>query len=405
MNIAEAIKIAFLSLWANKLRSALTLLGVVIGVAAVIAVVTFVNGINGYVAEKIFNLGADVFVVSKSSAVITNIDQFLDSQKRKDLTVEDFEAVRDSCRQCALVGASTIKTDGHVKRGEQSVSDCWIRGFTPSMAAILDLDLTAGRMVNDNDDNNRSNVAVIGTDVVDNLFPGSDPINQEIRVEGGIYTVIGVGKKQGKTHGQSRDNYVAIPLPLHLKQFGTHSNIRIFGKANGVGSQLEAAMDEARVIVRARRHDLPGKPDSFAAETNQGFLSIWSSLSSTFFIAMVAIAAISLVVGGIVIMNIMLVSVTERTREIGISKAAGAGSQNVLLQFLIESGTMALVRGMLGVIFGSVFAKGITALIGMPSSIELWAVAAGLLVSTSVGVFFGVYPAKRGARRAPIAAL
>ena len=405
MTTLEALRIALQSLWANKLRSVLTLLGVVIGVAAVIAVVTFVNGINGYVAEKIFNLGADVFVVSKSSAVITNIDQFLESQKRKDLTVEDFEAVRDSCRQCALVGASTIKTDGHVKRGEQSVSDCWIRGFTPSMAAILDLDLTAGRMVNDNDDNNRSNVAVIGTDVVDNLFPGSDPINQEIRVEGGIYTVVGVGKKQGKTLGQSRDNYVAIPLTTYLKQFGTHSNIRIFGKANGVGSQLESAMDEARVIVRARRHDLPGKPDSFAAETNQGFLSIWSSLSSTFFIAMVAIAAISLVVGGIVIMNIMLVSVTERTREIGIRKAMGARSQDVLLQFLIESGTMALVGGMLGVIFGIVFAKGITALIGMPSSIELWAVAAGLLVSTSVGVFFGVYPAKRAARLDPIAAL
>jgi putative ABC transport system permease protein len=393
MTTIEAIRIALQSLWANKLRSVLTLLGVVIGVAAVIAVVTFVNGINGYVAEKIFNLGADVFVISKSSAVITNVDQLLEGQKRKDLTVEDFEAVRDSCRLCALVG------------GEQSVSDCWIRGFTPSMAAILDVDLTAGRMVNDNDDNNRSNVAVIGTDVVDNLFPGSDPINQEIRVEGEIYTVVGVGKKQGKTLGQSRDNYVAIPITTYLKQFGTHSNIRIFGKANGVGTQLESAMDEARVIVRARRHDLPGKPDSFAAETNQGFLSIWSSLSSTFFIAMVAIAAISLVVGGIVIMNIMLVSVTERTREIGIRKAMGARSQDVLLQFLIESGTMALVGGLLGVIFGIVFAKGITALIGMPSSIELWAVAAGLIVSTSVGVFFGVYPAKRAARLDPIAAL
>jgi putative ABC transport system permease protein len=405
MTTLEALRIALQSLWANKLRSVLTLLGVVIGVAAVIAVVTFVNGINGYVAEKIFNLGADVFVVSKASAVITNVDQLLDSQKRKDLTVEDFQAVRDSCRQCALVGASTIKSDGHVKRGEQSVSDCWIRGFTPSMAAILDLDLTAGRMVNASDDTNRSNVAVIGTDVVDNLFPGSDPINQEIRVEGEVYTVVGVGKKQGKTLGQSRDNYVAIPLATYLKQFGTHSNIRIFGKANGVGAQLEAAMDEARVVVRARRHDLPGKPDSFAAETNQGFLSIWSSLSSTFFIAMVAIAGISLVVGGIVIMNIMLVSVTERTREIGIRKAMGARSQDVMLQFLIESGTMALVGGLLGVIFGIAFAKGITALIGMPSSIELWAVAAGLLVSTSVGVFFGVYPAKRAARLDPIAAL
>jgi len=405
MRTLEAFRIALQSLWANKLRSVLTLLGVVIGVAAVIAVVTFVNGINGYVAEKIFNLGADVFIISKVSPVITNIDQFLEGQRRKDLTLEDYEAVRDTCAHCATVGASTIKTDGHVKYGEQSVSDVWVRGFTPSMAAILDLDLTAGRVLNENDANNRSNVAVIGTDLVENLFPGADPLNKEIRVEGQIYTVIGVGKKQGKTLGQSRDNYAAIPITTYLKQFGTHSSIRIFGKANGVGSQLESATDEARAIVRARRHDLPGKPDSFVAETNQGFLSIWSSLSGTFFIAMIAIAAISLVVGGIVIMNIMLVSVTERTREIGIRKAMGARSQDVLLQFLIESGTMALIGGLLGVLFGIAFAKGITALIGMPSSIKLWAVAAGLIVSTSVGVFFGVYPAKRAARLDPIAAL
>jgi len=405
MHFLEGLRIALLSLWANKLRSALTLLGVVIGVAAVIAVVTFVNGINGYVAEKIFNLGADVFIISKVSPVITNIDQFLEGQRRKELTLEDYEAVRDGCRHCAMVGASTIKMDGHAKRGEQSVSDVWVRGFTPSMAEILDVDLTAGRMLNENDNNNRSQVAVIGSDIVDNLFPGTDPIDKEIRVEGELYTVVGVGKKQGKTLGQSRDNYVAIPITTYLKQFGSHSSIRIFGKANGVGAQLESALDEGRAIVRARRHDPPGKPDSFVAETNEGFLSIWSGLSSTFFIAMIAIAAISLVVGGIVIMNIMLVSVSERTREIGIRKALGARSGDVLLQFLIESGTMALVGGLVGVLFGIGIAKGITALIGMPSAIKLWAVFAGLVVSASVGVFFGVYPARRAAQLDPISAL
>jgi putative ABC transport system permease protein len=405
MHILEAIRIALQSLWANKLRSALTLLGVVIGVAAVIAVVTFTSGINGYVAQKIFNLGADVFLISKVSPVITNIDQFLEGQKRKDITIEDYEAVRDACHHCAVVGASTIKIDGHAKYGEQSISDVWIRGFTPTMAQILDIDLTSGRMLNDNDENNRSSVAIIGSDVVDNLFAGVDPLNKEIRVEGQLYTVIGVGKKQGTTLGQSRDNYVAIPIASYLKQFGSHTTVRISGKANGVGSELESAIDEARAIMRARRHDLPGKPDSFAAETNQSFLSIWSSLSSTFFIVMVAIASIALVVGGIVIMNIMLVSVTERTREIGIRKAMGARRRDVLLQFLIESGTMALVGGILGVLFGIAFAKGITALIGMPSAVKLWAVAAALLVSGSVGVFFGVYPAKRAAQLDPIAAL
>jgi len=405
MTTLEAIRVALQSLYANKLRSALTLLGVVIGVAAVIAVVTFVNGINGYVAEKIFNLGADVFIISKVSPVITNIDQFLEGQRRKDLTLEDYDAVRDACQHCTMTGASTIKMDGHAKRGEQSVSDVWVRGFTPSMWAILDYDLTSGRAVNETDLDRRSNVAVIGTDLVENLFPGVDPLNQEIRVEGQVYTVIGVGKKIGKTLGQSRDNYAAIPITTYFKQFGTHSTIRIFGKANGVGPQLEAALDEARAIVRARRHDPPGKPDSFAAETNEGFLSVWAGLSQTFFIAMIAIAAISLVVGGIVIMNIMLVSVTERTREIGIRKAMGARARDVLLQFLIESGTMALFGGLLGVLFGIAVAKGVTLLIGMPSAIKLWAVASGLLVSASVGVFFGVYPARRAARLDPIVAL
>jgi putative ABC transport system permease protein len=292
-----------------------------------------------------------------------------------------------------------------VRYGEQSSSDTWIRGLTPEMAPILDLDLTSGRMVNETDQENRSAVAVIGTDIVDKLMPGIDPLGKEIRVEGQLYRVIGVGKKQGTTLGQSRDNYVIMPISTYLKQFGAHTSVRIAGKANGVGTQLEAAMDEARAILRARRHDAPGKPDSFAAETNESFLSIWSNLSNSFFIAMIAIAAISLVVGGIVIMNIMLVSVTERTREIGIRKATGARRSDVLLQFLIESTTLAIVGGFLGVIFGIIFAKGVTLAIGMPSVIKTWAVMAGLLVATSVGVFFGVYPARRAAALDPIAAL
>jgi putative ABC transport system permease protein len=405
MNTAEAIRIALHSLWASKLRSVLTLLGVVIGVAAVIAVVTFVNGINGYVAERIFRLGADVFVVSKASPVITNIDQFLEGEKRKRLTMEDYEAVLEACRTCRYVGASVSNPSGHVRYEEQSSTDTWIRGITPSMGPILDLELVEGRMINETDVNNSSAVAIIGQDIVDKLLPGVDPLGKELYVDGRVYRVIGVGKKEGKTLGQSRDNYLVIPITAWLRQYGQHNtSIRILGKSHGLAT-LDAAIDEARAIMRARRHDRPGQPDSFTAETNQTFLGIWSNISGSFFYAMIAIASIALIVGGIVIMNIMLVSVTERTREIGIRKALGARRQDVLRQFLIESITMALVGGILGIVLGITVAKTVTALIGMPSAIELWAIFAGLVVAGSVGIFFGVYPARRAANLDPIAAL
>jgi putative ABC transport system permease protein len=406
MKILEAIRIALQSLWANKLRSVLTLLGMMIGVAAVIAVVTFVNGINGYVSEKIFNLGANVFLIFKVSPAVTNIDHFLEGEKRKDLTMEDYQAVVDTCVHCEYVGAALRNATAKVKYAEQSIDDTTVQGITPSMAPIYDTELAGGRMLNPTDLNNRSAVAIVGTDIVDNLMPGEDPLGREIRVDGWTYQVIGVGKKKGKTLGQSLDNYVMIPITTYLKQYGAHvSSITISGKSANAGPELDTAMDEARVALRSRRHDRPGADDSFDIETNASLLSIWSSFSETFFIAMIGIAAVSLVVGGIVIMNIMLVSVTERTREIGIRKALGARSNDVLLQFLIESATMALVGGSLGVLTGVTLAKGITLAIGMPSAIKAWAVISGLVVSASVGVFFGVYPARKAARLDPIVAL
>jgi putative ABC transport system permease protein len=405
MNIAEAIRIALRSLWANKLRSVLTLLGVVIGIASVIAVVTFVSGINDYVAKKIFNLGADVFIVSKMSAVETNVEHFLEAEKRKNLELEDYQAVAEACRHCDYVGA-LIQTAGKVKHEEQAINDTNIQGITPSIATIVDTDLTAGRMINDTDLDNHSQVAVVGADIVEHLMAGRDPLGQEIRIDGWTYQVIGVGKKKGKTLGQSEDNYALIPITVYLKKYGAHNNsIGIWGKAAATGVPLNQAMDEARVALRAHRHDKPGKDDSFQVETNASLLGIWSGLSNTFFMATIGIAGVSLVVGGIVIMNIMLVSVTERTREIGIRKALGARQDDVLLQFLIESIMLALIGGVLGVLSGVSVAEIVTALIGMPSSIKLWAVGAGLFVAGTVGVFFGVYPARKAAKLDPIVAL
>ena len=405
MNIAEAIRIALLSLWANKLRSVLTLLGVVIGVAAVIAVVTFVNGINGYVAEKIFNLGTNSFIISKQPNVVTDVDEFIEANKRKDLTMDEYRAVAEACSACKDVGASLRNLNGKVVYGTQSSTDTWIRGWTPSMARIYDLDLVAGRMLNDNDENTTSSVAIIGQDIRENLLDGVDPLGKEIRVDGKAYRIVGVGKKEGKTLGQSRDNYVILPIATWLKAYGSHNSIIIWGKAFDAGTPFEQAVDQARVILRSRRHDRVGEKDSFVIETNASFLSIWSDLSGTFFIVMIVIASISLIVGGIVIMNIMLVSVTERTREIGIRKALGARPRDVLRQFLIESITMALMGGLIGVAGGVGIAKLVTLAIGMPSAIKLWAIFAGLAVSAGVGIFFGVYPARKAAKLDPISAL
>jgi putative ABC transport system permease protein len=405
MTTSEAIRIALLSLWANKLRSILTLLGVVIGVAAVIAVVTFVNGINGYVAEKVFNLGADVFIMSKMPNVITDVDQFIEGNKRKDMTMEHYQAVLDGCSACKIVGAAVRNFTGKVVYGTENSTDTVVRGWTPSMGPIYDLDVVMGRPLNDSDLNNESAVVVIGQDIKENLMAGTDPIGKEIKVDGHVYTVIGVGKKEGKTLGQSRDNYVIMPISTWFKAYGSHNSLNIWAKSYDVGAPMEQAIDQSRVILRARRHDQLGEKDSFSMETNDSFLSLWANLSGTFFIVMIVIASISLIVGGIVIMNIMLVSVTERTREIGIRKALGARPRDVMRQFLIESSTMALIGGFIGVVGGIGIAKLVTLAIGMPSAIEIWAIFAGLLVSASVGIFFGVYPARKAAKLDPIVAL
>ena len=414
MNFREAIRIALQSLWANKLRSVLTLLGVVIGIASVIAVVTFINGINGYVAEKVFNLGADVFIVAKQPTIITSVDQFLEGQKRKNITFEDYLAVKEACRSCTLVGATggvTVSSQGlraTVKYGTQSSADTALRGWTPSMTPIYDLDVIIGRSLTDADTNNASSTIVIGHDIYENLFAAGDPLDKEIRIDGRVFRVVGVAKKEGKTLGQSRDNWVMMPITTYFKAYAGGQGgraVRIWAKANSTGQVLQSAMDEARIIMRARRHDPPGAKDSFEVDTNQSFLSIWSAISAGFFWVMLGISSISLVVGGVVIMNIMLVSVSERTREIGVRKALGARKNDILAQFLIESSTVSAVGGLFGVIGGIVVAKTVTIAIGMPSRIELWSIAAGIAMASSVGIFFGVYPARRAADLDPIEAL
>jgi len=356
------------------------------------------------VIQKFSSYGSDVFTVTQMPAIITNADDYVKYHKRKVITYDDLKYIEANCKRCIGIGGQQA-TVGKVVRGTQSITDATIRGYTWQMPALQNLDIAQGRDFTDADQEHASHVAIIGTDVQENLFAGVDPIGQELRADGTPYTVIGVAEKQGSTFGQSQDNFIGVPLTSYMKDYGTQKTLTIYVKAGGAGAPLEAAADEVRVLMRARRHDLAGQPNSFELDTNNTLVGFASQLTNSFGAVAGAIALISLVVGGIVIMNIMLVSVTERTREIGIRKALGARRQDILLQFLIESGLMSLVGGAIGVVGGIAIAEVVTVVAGFPSTIAVWSVLAGLVMATATGLFFGVYPARKAAELDPIVAL
>lgn len=404
MVFSEAVKLALQSLWANKLRTILTLIAVVMGVAAVIMVITLVQGANRYVSTKLSGYGADVFTVSQMPSVILTPEQYFKYNKRKIIHYDDYQAVRDNCSDCSEVGALLSKSTNVVANGHSS-NNTEVRGYTWTMVSLNNVDIALGRGFTPADDDHGTHDAIVGYDIVDNLLGPGDPIGKEIRVDGVPYTIVGVADRQGKTLGQSQDNWVAVPITTYQQNYGYNDSVTIYCRVAGAATAMQRAEDQVRVLLRTRRHDAPGAEDDFELETNDTFLDIWKQISSLFATVVLGVASIALVVGGVVIMNVMLVSVTERTREIGVRKALGAKQRDVLLQFLIESGTMAVLGGAIGVLIGVGFGKLITVVIGFPTSVPLWAILLGLFLAASVGIFFGVYPASQAAKLDPVVAL
>jgi putative ABC transport system permease protein len=404
----EAFLVAAASLRQNKLRTGLTLIGIIVGVTAVIAVVTIIKGLDQTVASTFSSQGSTVFTISKRPQVITSREDFIRFNKRKDVVREDAEAIFRSCTACWRTGIAANSFE-IAKHGDQKFEGVRLRAVTP--VAMFDIDgvsIDAGRVWTESESAAAREVCVVGPDIVTNLFPDvpmDRAIGQDIWAAGHRYTIIGVLQPLGKIFGASRDNIIYIPYANFEKNFGARNSLVVFVQTE-TAPQLEQAEDQARALMRNRRgKTFRDEDDGFALETQDVFLNLYNSATSNIYIVTIGVSAISLVVGGIVVMNIMLVSVTERTKEIGIRKAVGARRKDILTQFLIEAVTVTAIGGVLGVLSGFGLAWLIALLIGFPLLFSVWSAVLGVSMSSLVGIISGLWPAWRAAKLDPIEAL
>jgi putative ABC transport system permease protein len=401
--VRETFWIALDTLRAHKLRTFLTLLGVILAVTTLVAVISVLNGLNVYVADKVANLGANAFVVDRIG-IVTNFQEWNKARKRPPLQMDDFEALRDNMKLADQV-AGEQDTTADVRYGNIMSQDVSIIGATPNFAPIRDVDVSNGRLLTQTDEDHRAGVCVIGADVANKLYPGIDPVGKTIRAGQGQYDIVGVAAPKGTVLGQSQDNFVMIPLGTYRKEWlAPQDSVSMFVQARGP-EWMDAAEDEARVILRSRRHVRYQDEDNFAVIAPNSIMGLWNRITGNAFGIAIWITSVFLVVGGIVIMNIMLASVTERTREIGLRKSLGARRRHIVLQFLVESSLLAASGGLIGVGAALALAGLVRAATPIPISTPIFAITISLVLSTAVGLFFGIYPAMRAARLDPIEAL
>jgi putative ABC transport system permease protein len=401
--LREPVGVALETLRAHKMRSFLMLLGIILSVSTLIVVISLISGVNQYIADRVADLGSNVFLLTRFP-LITDVEEFVKANRRnKKVTWDDYEALRANLKLAERVGVE-LRVDGKVRADSQAIDDTNIRGVTANMGDIDPVVPRDGRYISEGDDQSRALVTMIGNDLAAKLFPNVDPIGHEILIDGRPFVIVGIAKTIGTAFGQSQDNFAYIPIQTYLKMYGTGDTIWLNIQARGP-EWMERTQDEARAMMRARRHLSPNEPDNFGIFDQATLMELWKNLTGVIATAMVGIVSVFLVIGGVVIMNVMLATVTERTREIGIRKALGASRSDIMLQFLIEATVMAAVGGAMGVTLAYGIAGLTKVATSVPMKVPILAVLLAEIISAAVGIFFGVYPARKAAALQPIEAL